>query len=66
MERMTENQYMIQLLEKIDHNLEQMLQRVEKTEKALQQHKSTSHVFRSMGRKHRHENLRDTQVPGRN
>lgn len=65
MKHLSENEYIIHLLETLDKRLDAIEARISKNETALVQHKSTSHTFRSLGKKHRPEALRDTQVIGR-
>jgi hypothetical protein len=65
MKRMSENEYIIHLLEKLHERLDVIESDIAKNQRALEQHKTVAHTFRSLGKKHRQEALRDTVVPGR-
>lgn len=63
MNRMSENEYIIHLLEKVLAKLSEMEQRLDNHDSKLAKHISVQHAFRSTGK--RQNTLQDTQVTGR-
>lgn len=65
MERMTESQYIIQMLEQTLEKLDAIEKRMEVYENKLSNHKTVHHPFRSHGKHYTKQSLLDTKVVGR-
>ena len=65
MHRMSENDYIISLLEQALVKLDEIEARLDKRDAELQKHIAVKHPFHSLGKRHANPALRDTQVPGR-